>query len=345
MTNYIGMDAHPSICVFSVVDDSGEEVGKFQSPTNGAALVEYIRSIKGTKHLVFEECELSAWLFEILDREVDKLIVCNPARNVQYKRAKTDKLDAKNLALLLRGGFLTPIYHDGSKTEHLRALMSGYQDVVDTGVSLKNRYKSLFRKSGLPARGDGFYADESLLKGLPRPDQRFVGHGLYRMITATEAEREKYCAAIKAIKRKFPELKLLQGIPGIGEIQAAKILSQVITAERFQDKHKFWSYCGLVRYKQESAGKTRGNKRGWGNRILKCVFKMASKSALSGTNEFRELYDALRAKGTNDKAARNAVSRKIAAIALSMLKNKTRYDKDLVTEQVENGTSAQSVIK
>ena len=28
MTNYIGMDAHPSICVFSVVDDSGAEIGK-----------------------------------------------------------------------------------------------------------------------------------------------------------------------------------------------------------------------------------------------------------------------------------------------------------------------------
>lgn len=338
MANYIGMDAHPSICVFSVVDESGAEIAKYQSPTSGAALIEYIRSIEGPKQLVFEECELSTWLFEILNPEVDKLIVCNPARNTQYKRAKTDKLDAKNLALLLRGGFLTPVYHDGSKMEHLRALMSGYQDVVDTGVSLKNRYKSLFRRSGLPARGDGVYTDESLLKGLPRPDQRFIGRGLYRLIAATEAEREKYCVAMKAIKRKFPELKLLQGIPGIGEIQAAKILSQVITAERFKDKHKFWSYCGLVRYKQESAGKTRGNKRGWGNRMLKCVFKMAAKSALSGTNEFRQMYDELRTKGTNDKAARNAVSRKIAAIALSMLKHKTRYDEELLLKRDEEMT-------
>lgn len=304
--------------------------------------MEYIRSIEGPKHLVFEECELSTWLFEILNSEVDKLIVCNPARNTQYKRAKTDKLDAKNLALLLRGGFLAPVYHDGSKMEHLRALMSGYQDVVDTGVSLKNRYKSLFRRSGLPARGDGVYTDESLLKGLPRPDQRFIGRGLYRLIAATEAEREKYCTAMKAIKRKFPELKLLQGIPGIGEIQAAKILSQVIAAERFKDKRKFWSYCGLVRYKQESAGKTRGNKRGWGNRMLKCVFKMAAKSALSGTNEFRQMYDELRTKGTNDKAARNAVSRKIAAIALSMLKNKTRYDEELLPKRDEETTPGPS---
>lgn len=335
MANYIGMDAHPSICVFSVVDDSGAEISKFQSPTNGAALVDYVRSIPAPRQLVFEECELSVWLFEILNCEVDKLVVCNPTRNAQYKRAKTDKLDAKNLALLLRGGYLTPVYHDGSKMEHLRALMSGYQDIVDTGVSLKNRYKSLFRKSGLPARGDGIYADESLLKDLPRPDQRFVGHGLYRLIETTEAEREKYCVAIKAAGRKFREIKLLQDIPGIGEIQSAKIVAQVITADRFKDKHKFWSYCGLVRYKQESAGKVRGKKRGWGNRVLKCVFKMAAKSALCGGNEFRKMYDELRAKGTSDKAARNAVSRKIAAVALSILKHRTRYDKTRVAGQGE----------
>lgn len=335
MRKYIGMDAHSSICVFSVVDESGTEIACSKVATNGQLLVEHIRSIPGSKWLVFEECELSAWLFEILRGEVDKLIVCNPTRNVQYKRAKTDKLDAKNLALLLRGGFLTPVYHDGSKMENLRALMSGYQDIVDTGVSLKNRYKSLFRKSGLPAKGREIYGDESLLKDLPRPDQRFVAKGLYRMIEALESEREKYYGAVKAAGRTFREIKLLKTIPGIADIHAAKIASQVISAERFPDKHKFWSYCGLVRHKQESAGKVHGSKRAWGNRILKCVYKMAARSVLTGENEFRALYDELRAKGTNDKSARNAVCRKIAAISLSMLKNKSPYDKTRVLTRDE----------
>ncbi len=54
---------------------------------------------------------------------------------------------------------------------------------------------------------------------------------------------------------------------------------------------------------------------------------MAAKSALTGENEFRQLYDELQEKGTNDRAARNAVSRKIAAIALSLLKHKSPDDK------------------
>jgi len=335
MDNYIGMDAHSSICVFSIVDANGKEVNQAKIATNGQLLVEYIRSIEGSKKLVFEECELSAWLFETLRGEVDELIVCNPTRNQQYKKAKTDKLDAQNLARLLRGGFLTPVYHDGSKTEHLRALMSGYQDIVDTGVSIKNRYKSLFRKAGLPARGAGLYDDSSLLENLSRPDQRFIGRGFYRLLETLEKEREQYIVAIRKSSRAFPEIRLLKAIPGIGDIQAAKIVSQVISAQRFRDKHKFWSYCGLVRHRMESGGHIYGSKRSWGNRILKCVFKMAAQTVVRGENEFRAYYDELRLKGTSDRAAKNAVSRKLAAISLSILKTLRPYDETRIMPQTE----------
>jgi len=335
MDKYIGMDAHSSICVFSVVDKNGIEVSQTKIATNGQLLVEYIRSIEGSKKLVFEECELSAWLFETLHGEVDELIVCNPTRNQQYKKAKTDKLDAQNLARLLRGGFLSPVYHDGSKTEHLRALMSGYQDIVDTGVSVKNRYKSLFRKAGLPARGTKLYDDSSLLEDLPRPDQRFVGHSFYRLLEVLEKERERYVAAIRKSSHSFPEIKLLKAIPGIGEIQSAKIVSQVISAQRFKDKHKFWSYCGLVRHRMESGGHIYGSRQGRGNRILKCVFKMAAQTVVRSENEFRAYYDELRLKGTSDKSAKNAVSRKLAAISLSILKTRRPYDEARIVPLTE----------
>ena len=59
MDKYIGMDAHSSICVFSVIDENGTEVNQATIVTNGQLLVEYIRSVKGSKKLVFEECELT----------------------------------------------------------------------------------------------------------------------------------------------------------------------------------------------------------------------------------------------------------------------------------------------
>ena len=62
-----------------------------------------------------------------------------------------------------------------------------------------------------------------------------------------EGSREEY----------LKEIKYLKSIPGIGSIQAAKIVSQVIDPERFSSKYKYYSYCGLVRHKRISDG------RGW----------------------------------------------------------------------------------
>jgi transposase len=202
-------------------------------------------------------------------------------------------------------------------------------------VSIKNRYKSLFRKAGLPVRGVKVYGDESLLEDLPRGDQRFVGHSFYRLLESLEREREQYLADISRLSRTFPEIKLLKTIPGIGDIQAAKILSQVISAQRFKDKHKFWSYCGLVRHRMESAGRVYGSRRGWGNRILKCVFKTAAQTVIRGENELRAYYDELRAKGTSDRSARNAISRKLAAVSLGVLRARRPYDEARILERAK----------
>ncbi len=138
MQKYIGMDAHSSSCVFCVTDTYGHELDEITLETNGQVIKKYLRSIEGPKKLTFEECELSRWLYGLIRPEVEELIICNPVANREYKRAKTDKLDARKLARLLRGGFLTPVFHDGSEREHFRQLMSSDQDIIEEGVRLKN---------------------------------------------------------------------------------------------------------------------------------------------------------------------------------------------------------------
>lgn len=121
MKKYIGLDAHSSTCSFCVMDYTGRTIDSAEIVTNGRLLIEYLRGIHGQKELTFEECELSSWLYEILRKEVDELVVCNPVENKAYKKAKTDKLDARQLANLLRGDYLVPVYHDGSDREKFRA--------------------------------------------------------------------------------------------------------------------------------------------------------------------------------------------------------------------------------
>ncbi|KKO20343.1 MAG: transposase [Candidatus Brocadia sp.] len=331
MIKYIGLDAHSSTCTFNVTDERGREVDNTTIESNGRLLVKYVRGVEGVKKLTFEECELSNWLYEILRPEVDELIVCNPVANGDYKKKKTDKMDARKLSNLLRGGFLVPVYHDGSKRERLRSLMSGYQDFIEEGVRLKNRYKSLFRKSGKKIKGEALYNDESFLEGLERRDFQFIGTQIYQLLEKMEEGRQEYVKEIVRCSKGFKEIKYLKSIPGIGSIQAAKIVSQVIDPERFSSKYKYYSYCGLVRHKRISDGRGYGSEKIWGNRILKCVYKMAGHSVLKGKSGLRNYYDTLRLKGIGHDNAYNAVCRKIAAISLSVWRKSEKYNDRLIT--------------
>lgn len=330
MVKYIGMDAHSSSCTLCVTDDKGREIDNVTFETNGKTIKNYLRSIEGPKKLTFEECELSRWLFGVISPEVDELIICNPAANKQYKKLKTDKVDARQLAKLLRGEFLTPVFHDGSERERFRNLMSSYEDIIAEGVRIKNRYKSLFRKTGKRIRGTAMYSDESLLEGLTRDDDRFIGEHMYQLLASLEQTRQDYIKGICRCSKSFKELKCLKSIPSIGDIQAAKIVSQVVDPFRFATKYKFYSYCGLVRHIRESADKKYGTKRTWGNGILKCVYKMAGRNALQGNSRLRVYYDALRERGISHDNAYNAVCRKIAAISLSVWKHNKSYDESMI---------------
>jgi len=317
-TYYIGLDAHSSICTLCVVDPRGQEIDNRTIVTNGRLLVDYIKSLGGKIIIAFEECDLSCWLFDILHRHAHEVIVCNPTQNAQYKRAKTDKLDARNLANLLRGGYLKSVFHDGSKREKLRILMSSYQDNVQEIVRLKNRLKTTKRRAKLFSKQD-----------IPS-HASFIEERLQAQLSQSLITHEKYQALITKYITCFKEAKFLMSIPGIAYIQSAKIIAQVIDPARFENKYKFFAYSGLVKHPRISAERKYGSTRIWGNRTLKCVFKMAAHSAIKGDNALRKLYEHLRDRGLSDYSARNAVARKIAVLTLTLWKNSKFFDEKIV---------------
>ena len=319
---YIGIDAHSSSCTLCVVDSQGTEMDNRVIATNGRLLIDYVESFGDNVVVAFEECDLSCWLFDILHQHVSKVIVCHPAANADYKRAKTDKLDARRLAQLLRGGFLHPVFHDGSPREKFRLLVSSYDDAVNDSVRIKNRLKAIRRRSHLSK-------DEVFLN-----HATFIKEQLTNQMERLEQIREQYQKKLEISVKVFKETKWLISLPGIKYIQAARIIAQVVDPTRFKNKYKFFAYCGLVHHKRISNNRIYGTTPVWGNRTLKCVFKMAAHSAIRGDNALRIYYDSLRDKGVSDKNAQNAVARKIAALTLSLWRNKQRFNEQKILERL-----------
>jgi len=67
--------------------------------------------VRGTLNVTFEESTFSAWFHDLLRAHMAKLVVCNPRKNALLKSgSKSDQIDARKLAELLRAGLLSPVY-------------------------------------------------------------------------------------------------------------------------------------------------------------------------------------------------------------------------------------------
>ncbi|HLD89531.1 MAG TPA: transposase [Patescibacteria group bacterium] len=125
-------------------------------------------------------------------------------------------------------------------------------------------------------------------------------------------------------------------MPGISTIRAMAISSYTCSPERFINKHKYWSYSMLVRHKEESDGKIYGKKTKYGRMELKNVFMGAAIRNLQSNNALKKYYDQLRSKGLDHKKARKAMARRIASIALHIMKHGGKYDERYLEKTLKN---------
>jgi len=322
---YIGMDAHSKTCTFAVLDSKARVIQRAKVRTNERDLLGFVKSVRGPKALTFEETTISQWLYVLLKNEVDHLVVCDPKPN-KYPGAKTDKIDATELADLLRVNRLRPVFHTEDRISELRTLVSGYNDLVQEIVRTKNRYNALFRQCAIRIGSTKAYSHEELIDLLSTNGQKFVAIRLMEEIKLFERHKAVYLKQFKRNLKRFKEMQLIMSIPGFGPVFTNQVVGIVISPWRFSNKYKFFSYAMLVKHQQMSDGVVYGSRRAFGNIQLKSIFKMAARSVIHTDNAFGRKYRRMLSEGRTEKAARNAVSRALAATVLAVWKSGNKYD-------------------
>lgn len=336
MNYYIGIDAHCKTTSAVVIDEKDKIIDRQKFATTEANLLTFVRSIKGKKHLTFEEMHLAQWLYIILKKEVDHLVVCNPVFVSNRPGSKDDFPDALHLARQLRGGHLISVYHDESHWIQLRTLVYGYMGLVEEIVRSKNRLKAVFRSEAIDTSQSDFYeVARDKCKELAHESGKFVAENLFWQIEGLEKRKREYLDRLRLNSKKYKPIKNLMTIPGISIVRASIVSAIVCTPHRFKNKHQFWAYCMLARHFQMSDGVIYGNKKIHGRADLKQVFLGAAESAMRSDGYLRECYEKLRKQGTGYEEAKRALARKIAAFCLALLKNNGTYQDDYEQQQEE----------
>ena len=151
---YIGLDVHKEAIAIAVLNGVGRLVMESIIETKASTILQFIQGLRGDLYLTFEEGTWAAWLYDVLKPHLTEVVVCNPRKNALLKEgSKSDKIDARKLAELLRGGHLRPVYHGENGIRTLKELSRSYLTISKDLARVMNRLKSLYRSWGIPCAG------------------------------------------------------------------------------------------------------------------------------------------------------------------------------------------------
>jgi transposase len=341
---YIGFDVHQATISVAVLNAEGKLVMQSVLATHAGAILDFLHGLRGTLQVTFEEGTHSSWLYDLLARHVARVVVCDPRKNALLKAGnKSDTIDARKLAELLRGGLLSPVYHGASSTTALKQLGRSYAALTEDSLRVMSRIKALYRSQAVACAGKKPYGKQhrgTWLAQLPEPGTHRRAELLYEELDALQLLRREARRELLVESHKHEAVQLLCTVPFLGPIRSALLLGRVQTPHRFRTKRQFWAYCGLAVETRSSAdyqfanGQLVRNKkpvltRGLNenhNHDLKNLFKGAATTASAKPGPFRGVYESLLAKGAAPAMARLTLARKIAAISLCVWKKGEAFD-------------------
>jgi transposase len=349
---YIGLDVHQATISVAVLDASGKLLMESILETSAATILQFLAGLRGRLVVTFEEGTCAAWLYDLLKPQVAELVVCNPRKNALLKAGnKSDRIDARKLAELLRGNLLKAVYHGETGVRTLRELARSYLTTVKDLTRVMSRLKAVYRSWAIPCAGrDVYYARHRAewLGKIPHAGVRRRAEQLYEHLDMLQRLRQQARRELLVESRRHPATARLRQIPYVGPIRAALLVALIQTPHRFRTKRQLWAYSGLALETRISAeyryleGQLQRSKkllaiRGLNqdhNHDLKGLLKAAATTASARPGPLQDFYQALLAKGMQPTMARLTLARKIAAIALTLWKKGESFDAEKLKPQV-----------
>jgi transposase len=339
MKQYIGCDGHKQYSVFVAVDEEGNAGRPKRVEHQGTDFQDFLRGLPPGSPIALETSGHWYWMVDAMEQAGHKpiLVHARKAKLLMGLANKTDKLDARGLATLLRNGTLPSVWIAPGSLRDQRELPRLRMTLVRVRTALKNRIHAAFAKYGIAFSevSDLFgKKGRSLLEQrvcqLPPETQRSVREEL-ELLDQVEVQIARLEAHIHDVVNASPTMQLLETLPGVGNILAIVIALELGTVERFPDAEHLASYSGTVPRIHESGGHRRygGAVRTDVNRYLKWAFIEAANGVALNQSHWPDQHAVLlylRLKGTKGHAkAIVAVARHLAESAYWMLKRNQPY--------------------
>ncbi len=327
-TMYVGIDLHKKFLQVAIMNNEGKVLQNNKVENTHQSIKKHFTDIPLHANIVMESSSVWYDTYRFLTDELKykNVTLSNPylTKAIASSKKKTDKIDARILADLLRGGYIAKCYVPDKKIVQQRQLVRYRKKLIQWRTAIKNSIHGILLQGGIKIPGVTFteiYCRRLRALGDYRVD------GFLRQINHLNLQIAEINSKVYAAVKTNPDAILINSIPGIGNYSALVIASEIADIERFNDSHKLCAYAGVVPSVRNSADTIHHGsitKRGsmtlrWV--LTECIHTHAIHAKNSDITKF---YNRIKKKRGTSKAAVAAAS-KILRVIYWMLKERREF--------------------
>ena len=340
---YVGMDLHKDSIQIAIVYKNGRMESNSKIPNTFKDIDDFLSEIPKNAGIVMESSSVSEAIFLHLRDAGYNPVLSNPyeTRAIAHSKIKTDEIDARVLAELLRGGYISPCHIPSRDILEMRHLVRHRKHLAAEHRTMKRRIHAVLLSRGIRIEGTPF----SLRYVAALRDLKDYRINDYLDIIDTIGEKIKRCdSTIQKKIENWPDdaPRLLLTIPGIGPYTAMVILAEIGDISRFPDSAHLCSYAGLVPSTHSSGSTTyHGHITKRGSEHLRTAMVACVQSHRIGhpDSNISSFYARIAARHGNAKAM-VATGAKLLKVVYWVLTEQREYMRDAPTRDSKRDLKA-----
>ena len=251
MLRFVGCDVHKRTAVFTILLEDGTLFASYTVPVTREALRAFAERQLSCADRLAMEATTNTWAVAgVLRPFVQEIVISNPlkVRAIAEAKIKTDKVDARVLAELLRCSYLPVVWQPDAETQRLRRLTHRRAALVSDRTRLKNRLHSILHHTLVPLPGYDLFSKRGMgwLRELPLAEEEAQARDSdLRLLEQTELEIAELEGRLVREAWQDQKVRLVMSIPGIDYTVAQTCLAAIGDVARFPNAKKLAAYLGL----------------------------------------------------------------------------------------------------
>ncbi|MCL5413465.1 MAG: IS110 family transposase [Candidatus Marsarchaeota archaeon] len=324
---YVGLDMGRKWIYGTILDENKKVVREGKIDCTISAVEKFLNAMpKESLNVVLEACGIWENLYDHLSERCQDVKVANVLKTkaIGYARKKTDKVDSKTLAELLLADMIPEAYVPDMEIRKMRKSVRHRRGIVKVRTMFKNQIHAILRARNIhPSLHVKDVFTKTGIVWLKTLNIDEIDSCI-RMIDASnnEVKAAEESSSNNPLRK---EIELLKTMPGVGDVSATLIMSDIADIKRFETPKKLCAYAGIVTSVYQSGDTERyGGITKHGPSHLRHVLVECADVAIRYDDRLRRFFQRIqKKKGWN--VAITAVAHKMLYIMWYMLTKNQQY--------------------